>query len=185
MMARALAMCLLAVLLSGAPAVASAQQPSPNDPSSTDLVERPQEFDGRTVEFTGEVVGDLMVRGEFAWLHVNDDAYYLENVEEGAKLGGYNSGHSIWVPRPLAEKVTTFGDYKHEGDVVTVAGTFNAACAQHGGDMDIHASALEVASSGRPVQDPIHPWKVGLAVLLLASAGSAWVLHRRAPGARR
>ena len=43
-----------------------------------------------------------MVRGDFAWLHLNDDGYYLKNVEEGAGLSGYNTGMPIYLPTPLA-----------------------------------------------------------------------------------
>lgn len=184
MSARAIVACLLAALFIGAPGVASAQQPSPNDPSSAGLVERPKDFDGTSVEFVGEVVGDRMVRGEFAWLHLNDDPYYLKNVEEGAHLGGYNSGQAVWLPRTLADKVTTIGDHDHEGDVVKVTGTFNAACGEHGGDMDIHADLLEVLTPGHPVEDPVHPWKIILALALLAAAGATWMVQRRTPSAR-
>ena len=119
-------------------------EPSPNEHSSTDLVEQPKEFDGEGVTFAGEVIGEAMVRGDMAWLHINDDAYYVKNVEEGAQLGGYNTGIAVWLPAGLAEELEYFGDYEHEGDIVEVAGVFNAACAEHGGDMDIHATELEI-----------------------------------------
>lgn len=180
MRARAFIAVLAALLLAAAwPALACAQQPSPNDPTSADLVEHPKQFDGKTVAFTGEVVGDRMARGDHAWIHINDDPYYLKNVEEGAELGGYNSGHAVWLPTELAELVGTFGDYGHEGDVVKVTGTFNAACALHGGDMDIHATVLEVKTPGHPVTDPVQPWKVALAVLLVLTSAGAWYLQRR------
>lgn len=148
-------------------------EPSPNDPSSAGLVERPAEYDGEAVRFTGEAVGEVMVRGDHAWLHLNDDAYYLKNVEEGAALGGYNSGMAVWVPAPETEAIGFYGDYRHEGDVVTVQGTFNAACAEHGGDMDIHAVSLTVEKPGREVEDPVSVakllWALGLSLLALAA----------------
>lgn len=161
-----------------------AQTMSPNSPSSGQLVEKPKEWDGKTVEFTGEAIGEAMVRDDYAWIHLNDDAYYLENVEEGAKLGGYNSGMAVYLPAQLAGEITTFGDYKHEGDVVTVKGTFNAACAEHGGDMDIHADQLVVKIPGHPVVDVVKPWKVGLAIVLSLLAVLLYVLQRRGEIAR-
>ncbi|MDO8846907.1 MAG: hypothetical protein Q7W51_00765 [Coriobacteriia bacterium] len=146
-------------------------QSSPNSPSSAGLVEEPKEHDGTEVTFTGEVIGEAMVRGDNAWLHINDDAYYLENVEEGAQLGGYNSGMAVWLPAALVEDIEYYGDYKHEGDIVQVTGTFNAACPEHGGDLEIHATSLTVVQTGREVVDEIRPakvaWAAGLALLAL------------------
>jgi len=154
-------------------------QPSPNTVSSTELVEAPKEHDGTTVEFTGEAIGEAMVRGQYAWLHVNDDAYYLRNVEEGAQLGGYNTGMPVWLPAAEAGAITYFGDYKHEGDVVTVSGTFNAACAEHGGDVDIHATSLDVVTVGHPADDPVTAQKVAWALGLSLLAGALFVVQRR------
>jgi len=61
---------------------------------------------------------------------VNDDAYMWKNIEEGAVLGGYNSGHAVWISSDLAGRITHFGDFAHEGDVVEVTGVFNAACRE-------------------------------------------------------
>lgn len=151
---------------------AGTPEPSPNDSSSADLVESPKKYDGTQVTFAGEAIGEAMVRGDMAWLHVNDDPYYLKNVEEGAQLGGYNSGMAIWIPAGEADAITYFGDYEHEGDIVEVAGVFNAACAQHGGDMDIHATSLDVLEPGHVVIDEIKSnkviWAAGLALVALA-----------------
>ena len=163
---------LLGVLALGGCRAQGTPEPSPNNPSSAGLVERPKSYDGTEVEFTGEVIGEVMVRGDYAWLHINDDPYYLKNVEEGAQLGGYNTGMPVWLAADLTEQIANYGDYKHEGDVVKVVGTFNAACAEHGGDMDIHARQLTIATVGHTVVDPIHPektlWAVGLSLLALA-----------------
>jgi hypothetical protein len=178
----------LAVLASvTAPGLASAQPAggasavpaNPNALSSGELVENPEAWDGKIITFTGEAITQAMVRGDHAWIHLNDDAYYKRNVEEGAALGGYNSGHAVWLRKELADKISFFGDYRHQGDVVTVRGTFNAACAQHGGDMDIHADQLDIAAVGRVAKDPVKPWKIVLALGLSVTAAGMWWADRR------
>lgn len=161
------AAALLALLALGTGCrAAGTPEPSPNEHSSTDLVEAPKEFDGQEVAFKGEAIGEAMVRGDMAWIHLNDDAYYVKNVEEGAQLGGYNSGMAVWLPAVLVEDIKYFGDYEHEGDIVEVKGVFNAACAEHGGDMDIHATSLHLVRAGHKVVDQVYPHKVVWAVAL-------------------
>ena len=175
--AQAVALASLAAAV-WAPA-AGAVTVSPNDPSSAELIDAPKKYDGVEITFKGEAITQAMVRGEWAWLHINDDAYYLKNVEEGAELGGQNSGQAVWLPASEAMKVTTFGDYKHEGDVVTIKGTFNAACGEHGGDMDIHARTLTVDIPGRRAMDPVKPWKLAVAGVMVLGAGFVYVVDRR------
>lgn len=148
-------------------------------PTSGELVNEPKRFDGMRIEFKGEAIGEAMRRGENAWLHLNDDAYMLKNVEEGAPLGGFNSGMPVWAPGALADRVEVFGDYKHQGDVVRVEGVFNAACTQHGGDMDIHADSLRILAAGRDALDAVHPRKAVAAVALAIMAGALWYADRR------
>lgn len=171
----------MGVTLLGGGCVAKASNPqkSPNEFPSGTLVESPKKFDGTNVEFTGEAIGESMVRGDYAWIHLNDDAYYLKNVEEGAELGGLNSGMAIWLPAVEAAKISIFGDYKHQGDVVRVDGVFNAACPEHGGDMDIHATRLAMVSQGRHAADPVTPGKLMWAVGLVLLAGALWVADRK------
>lgn len=181
---RRLVAVLVVVLLASAvsPAIAAAVGPeqSPNELTSAELVEEPKKWDGREITFTGEAITEALERGDMAWVHINDDAYYLKNVEEGAALGGYNSGHAVWLARELAEQITYFGDYTHEGDVVTVRGTFNAACGQHGGDMDIHASSLSVDREGHRVHESVKAWKAAVALVLTVLSALLWWANRRA-----
>ncbi|MDP2183336.1 MAG: hypothetical protein Q8K99_12310 [Actinomycetota bacterium] len=159
------------------PAPAHAQDGVP--PLSAELVERADEFDGTTITFEGEAIGEVMYRGDHAWVHVNDDAYKARNVEEGAALGGYNTGQAFWVPADMARKIEICGDYHHEGDTVRIVGVFNAACSEHGGDMDIHATAVEVVTPGHHVNDPIEYWKWYLAALSVLGTGLSFAWFRR------
>jgi len=165
-----------------------AEAPIPkNSPDSTELVNKQNVpgditkglfWNGKTVTFHGEAIGEVMVRDTYAWIHLNDDGYMEKNVEEGAALTGYNSGMAIWVPAELTKQIDTYGDYKHEGTIVEITGVFNAACKEHGGDMDIHATTLRILRVGHPVVDPIAPWKVWLALALIAVAVGLWRLDR-------
>lgn len=169
--ALALAMAVLAL-----PGVAMAEAVS-----STQLIEEPTLWDGRSVTFTGEAIGEAMTRGDEVWLHLNDDAYADGTTEEGAALSGYNSGQAVVVSPELAGAVTVFGDYRHRGDLVEVNGTFNAACAEHGGDMDIHVTGLRVIRPGASVDDPPEARKLALlaATALFAAATGAAFVYRR------
>jgi hypothetical protein len=178
-----------AALVAASASVAFAQDSfPPNKPDSTELVNHmnvPGDitkglfWNGKPVTFHGEAIGEVMVRGDYAWIHLNDDAYMLKNVEEGAKLNGYNSGMAIWVPSSLTKQIDTYGDYQHEGSIVEIQGVFNGACKEHGGDMDIHATSLKVLRAGHVVVDPIPPWKAAVAVALVATAGLLFWLERK------
>ena len=58
-----------------------------------------------TVSFTGEAIGEAMRRGTGAWIHLNDDAYGLE---ETGKLSGTNSGIGVWVASGNVRLVVDF-----------------------------------------------------------------------------
>ena len=144
--------------------------PPGSDVSSAALVENANLWNGRIISFKGEAIGERMIRGDSAWIHLNDDAYMEKNSEEGAVLGGYNSGQAVWVSAEMAQKIRFFGDYGHQGDIVKVIGVFNAACPEHGGDMDIHASSLEILRPGHPVPQVIHAHRMMVAAILLLLA---------------
>lgn len=91
--------------------------------SSTELINNAKEYDGKSVVYTGEVIGDVMVRGDFVWVNLNDG----ENA-----IG-------IWLDKETAKEIQFTGSYRAKGDRLEVTGVFHRACIQHGGDLDIHA----------------------------------------------
>jgi hypothetical protein len=153
---------------------------APQAVRSSTLIENPAPWNGKAVLFTGEAIGEVMVRGEMAWIHCNDDVYMWKNLEEGAPLGGFNSGQAIWLPAAEARKIAFFGDYKHEGDVVTARGVFNSACNEHGGDMDIHAAELTIVKPGHPVPHLPNRQRAMIALALLFVSLLLWFARRRA-----
>ncbi len=148
--------------------------------ASAALIENASAWDGRVVSFAGEAVGEALARGDHAWLQINDDAYQVRDLGVARPLAGYNSGQAIWAPLELARRVRRFGDYRNQGDAVRVTGEFHAACREHGGDMDIHATGLEVVREGHAVTQRLNPGRLGIAIVLLIFAGGVWLFRRRA-----
>jgi hypothetical protein len=147
--------------------------------SSVQLVEDPTVWDGRTVTFTGEAIGEAMVRGAEAWLHLNDDVYASGTTDERVRLGGYNSGQAVVIDSDAVAAISTFGDHRHRGDLVEVTGVFNAACPEHGGDMDLHAAGLSIVRPGTAIVQQRHPAKlVALAACALAAIIAAAAFKR-------
>ena len=110
------------------------------------LVENPAQYDKKKVTVRGEVIGDIMRRGEYTWLNI---------LEDGASLG-------VWVLSALAEKIKFSGSYAVSGDRVIVQGTFFAKCPVHAADLDLHADSFIVEFSGRNHDYPLNAKKLEL-----------------------
>lgn len=128
--------------------------------SSGELIAHGGQYDGQTVIYQGEAIGDVMSRGSHAWVNVNDG----ENT-----MG-------IWVPLALARQITYTGSYKSRGDRVEVVGIFHRACPEHGGDMDIHAQVLRKISGGRGIEEKLNTSKKNQVVILGALCILIWIL---------
>ena len=131
--------------------------------SSTELINKAREYDGKSVIYAGEVVGDIMARGDFVWLNVND----VENA-----IG-------IWLKKELAGEIQFAGSYHAEGDRVEITGVFHRACIQHGGDMDIHANNIRKISPGRPVREELNTGKRNFTFILLGVLFLVLIFVRR------
>lgn len=153
----------IAMFLFMAALAAPAQAADLPSPGSSALVEDANDWDGRSVRFTGEAIGESMIRGTMSWIHLNDDPYGLE---ETAVLSGFNSGIGVWIEAGLASGITVFGGYGSHGDVVEITGIFNAACPEHGGDMDIHADSLRIVRAGHDTAHPIAPSRILAAAVM-------------------
>jgi len=112
--------------------------------TSLDLLNDAKQYDGKTIHYKGEVIGDIMIRGDYAWLHVNDGIMAI----------------GIWAPKTMIQDIRYAGDYSKKGDIVEVSGMFHRSCSEHGGDLDIHASEIKKLISGNSVIQPISRKKV-------------------------
>lgn len=146
--------------------------------SSIELVERAKRYDGKRVEYQGEVIGDVMKRGDYAWIHVNDDFYSTFESEDVKILKGYNSGHAVWCRADDVEFIEHLGDHKHQGDYIKIVGVFNQACTEHGGTMDIHATRIELMKQGFARDYPFNSSRVLVAVFLLVLSALLFFLNR-------
>ncbi|MFA5251303.1 MAG: DNA-binding protein [Phycisphaerae bacterium] len=131
--------------------------------SSTGLINNAREYDGNSVIYVGEAVGDVMVRGDFAWVNVNDG----ENA-----IG-------VWMNKDLAGEIRLTGSYRAKGDRLEITGVFNRNCVQHGGDMDIHAQSMRRINPGRFTGEELDKTKRNYVFILLAALCLTFVFVRR------
>lgn len=128
--------------------------------NSGDLISNAKEYDGKLIVYSGEVIGDVMARGEFAWVNLHDG----ENA-----LG-------VWMSAALAKEIKFTGNYRSRGDRLEVVGVFHRACLEHGGDLDIHARSLLKVTGGRIVKENLNFDKVKLSLVLLGALFLIWIL---------
>ena len=122
--------------------------------TSDDLINNAKDYDKKEVVYSGEVIGDIMKRGENTWI----------NISDGANAIG------IWITMDMANEIKYTGKYNFTGDTVKVTGMFNRACSEHGGDLDIHASKIEVIKQGHSDLKKINYNFIVISVILLVVA---------------
>ena len=130
--------------------------------SSVELINRAKEYDGKIVVFSGEAIGDVMLRGDYAWANINDG----------------DNAIGAWLPAELAKEIRLTGSYKQKGDRVEVTGVFHRACPEHGGDLDIHGQALRKISAGRLLNHRLNTGKRNMAVVLAGALCLILILVR-------
>jgi len=129
--------------------------------SSGELIAKAAEYDGKTVTFRGEAIGDVMLRGDYAWV----------NVSDGRNAVG------IWMPAALARTIAQTGAYLVRGDTIEVRGVFHRSCLEHGGDLDIHAEAMTKVVPGVKMPEEPVTAKAKTALGLAMILGAVWILN--------
>ena len=115
------------------------------------LINNAAEYNGKIILFEGEVIGDIMIRGEHAWINVSDGDTAL----------------GIWTEKKLTRGLTHTGGYNSKGDWVRIYGIFSRACGEHSGELDIHAKSIKVLNRGRIIQERLNLGKRNIALVLL------------------
>jgi hypothetical protein len=128
--------------------------------SSSELINNAKQYDGKLITYSGEVIGDVMLRGNFAWVNINDGDNAL----------------GVWMDASLAKEIKFTGNYKSRGDSLEISGIFHRACLEHGGDLDIHAQGLRKLASGRMVNQRLNLGKRNLSLVLLGALLIIWIL---------
>lgn len=128
--------------------------------SSADLIDQAKEYDGKTVTYAGELIGEIMRRGEFAWVNIKDGEHSI----------------GVWLNAALLKDINFAGNFKTRGDTVEITGVFHRACPEHGGDLDIHAQGLRKLASGRMVGEKLNSDKLTLIIVLLMALPCIWIL---------
>lgn len=129
--------------------------------TSDELINNAKEYDGKLVTYTGEVIGDVMSRGKFCWVNINDGSNAL----------------GFWLSAALAKEIEFTGSYKSRGDVLELVGVFHRACLEHGGDLDVHVQSLRKVAPGRMIKDKWNSDKVRLSLILLGALLIVWILN--------
>lgn len=128
------------------------------------LIEDARNYDGQQVTVRGEAIGEVLVRGEYAWI----------NIHDGTNAIG------VWMRGEEASKVTSYGNYKHKGDFLVISGIFNRADPEHGGEADLHSISLAISEKGFAVPEVVSPIKlISAAVLTLTALIFAGLFLRR------
>lgn len=119
--------------------------------SSADLINNAKQYDDKVVNYRGEVIGDIMIRGQYAWVNIND---------------GQNA-IGIWAAGNLIKNIEYKGSYSSKGDVVEIMGIFHRSCPEHGGDLDIHAKTMRKVIPGKQIFESLDLNKVKIVLILL------------------
>ncbi len=131
--------------------------------SSTDLIEKAKQLDGKKVEYQGELVTAILNRGEHSWINLNDGVNAI----------------GIWCKSSQLNKVRFTGDYKNKGDVIEVFGEFHRACPVHGGELDIHADNIKLVKAGYLIKETLDFKRIKSSVILLSLTILALIIFRK------
>ena len=133
--------------------VESLSNPSPY--TSVDicsLLSAGERQDGSDVVFTGEAVGSpIIADADHVWVNVKS---------AGSMIG-------VYMSRDLADQITHYARYEHTGDTITVKGVYNYACAEHNGELDVHAEQIEINAVGESWANSVNPAAYVIGIILI------------------
>ena len=153
---------------------------------STKLLYEAGKYDGESVVFAGEIIGDVMKREDGTWINVSDgsnalgifvspslkitlsqisDTIASNPVPAGTQADNSNTGSLMETSLQISDLQA--GTYRQSGDRVLITGIFHRACPDHGGDVDIHATDLHLVAKGLATSHDIRPVMAAAAMLIL------------------
>ncbi|MDP2913605.1 MAG: DNA-binding protein [Candidatus Omnitrophota bacterium] len=131
--------------------------------SSKALIDNADFFDSKRVLYKGELITAILNRGGHSWINLNDG----ENA-----IG-------VWCRKDALGVVQFIGDYKNKGDVLVVDGIFHRACPVHGGELDIHAGAVNILKHGFALKERVDKAKLNISIALFLAAILMIIVFRK------
>lgn len=131
--------------------------------SINELVDNSLSVDQKTIRIQAEAIGEVLERGEYSWINVNDGTNAI----------------GIWLPSEETKEIRNFGSYFMKGDTLEIVGVFNRTCEEHGGEMDIHTQSITIIKTGSEIEHPISILKFSFAIILLTAALFMAYMNRR------
>ncbi len=151
-----------------------------------EILSNPDEWAGRDIEVTGELIGDFGRHSGAFWLQMNDGPYANNPLLETGLLLGSNVGITLRVPPELFEQIAAVeqpGGYRWRGPLVHAIGEFRYHDPDRTGETYIAVTGLELVEPGYHLpSEATGPWGA-IGVILAAVAG--WVLLQHARQRRR
>ena len=108
-MCKTLKLCVLTATLA---AVLAGLAAAADVTAVNELVDHSLQWNGKTVAIEGEAIGEMLPRGNYAWVNVNDGTNAI----------------GVWMPLADAKKIGVYGDYHHTGDTLRDHFMSNARC---------------------------------------------------------
>ena len=128
------------------------------DTTIEDILAETSLHDGRIVQFVGEAIGDRVLddaSGKYCWVTV-------ESMADGS-----DANISVYVTVEQAEQIDHFGRYGVTGTTLQIRGTFNQACSNHEGLVDVHATNVGVMARGVEHPDTLNLSNFGFGIFLI------------------
>lgn len=156
---------------------------------ATDVIQvlnNPDEFAGREIQVTGELVGDFGRHSGAYWVQLNDDSYATAPLLETGQLTGGNVGIALRIPPGLFDAIASNeqpGGYRWRGPIVAVTGEFRYHDPDRSGETYVAVVSIQLVEPGYPLpSEATGPW--GVIGMTLAFA-AAVVLAQHARNRRR
>ena len=128
------------------------------DTTIEDILAETSLHDGRIVQFVGEAIGDRVLDdagGKYCWVTV-------ESMADGS-----DANISVYMTVEQAEQIDHFGRYGVTGTTLQIRGTFNQACSNHEGLVDVHATNVGVMARGIEHPDTLNLSNFGFGIFLI------------------
>ncbi len=124
----------------------------------------------REVVFTGEATGSPIIA---------DANHVWVNVKNGGAMVG------VYMDAQLAEQITHYARYEHTGDMITVQGVYHLACADHNGELEVHAESIEVNAQGESWASTVSPAMYVFGILFIVLGFALTLLRQTLHGRMR